>query len=74
MLKIKTVEEFVDEINTIIYEEGCTVIEAICDYSERHDIDYKKLVPFIESSFKDVIRDEAERRNLMRRPNAKLPI
>lgn len=74
MLKIKTVDEFVGEINKIMNEEGCSVIESICEYSERNDIDYKKLVPFIELSFKDVIRNEAENRNLMKRSNAKLPI
>ncbi len=74
MLKIKTAEQFIEEINIIIYKDGCSVIEAIVEYSEKNDIDFKKLVPFIESSFKDVIRIEAENRNMLKRDHSQLPI
>ena len=74
MLKIKTCDEFVEEINIIIKQDGCTVMEAICEYAETRDIDYKKLVPFIEESFKDVIRAEAESRNMIKPLNTQLPL
>jgi hypothetical protein len=74
MLKIKTLEDFIGEIDKIMHTEGLSVMESICEYAEKNDICYKKLVPFIEASYKDVIRDEAENRNMMKRHNAKLPI
>lgn len=73
MLKIKTVSDFVSDINQIVTNEGCTTIEAICSYAERNDVEFDKLVPFIDQSFKDVIRNEAESRNLLRKEHVQLP-
>lgn len=73
MLKIKTVGEFVSDINQIVTNEGCTTIEAICFYAEQNGVEFEKLVPFIDQSFKDVIRNEAENRNLLRKENVQLP-
>lgn len=74
MLKVKTPEEFVDEINLIIREEDCSVMEAIIDYAERYDVEFDKLKPFIERSFKGALRSEAERKNLLKKENVQLPI
>ena len=73
MLKIKTIGEFVTDINAIVTNDGCTTIEAICLYAEQNDVEFEKLVPFIEQSFKDVIRNEAENRNLLKRDHVQLP-
>ena len=73
MLKIKTISEFVSDINSIVTNEGCTTMEAICLYAEQNDVEFEKLVPFIEQSFKDVIRNEAENRNLLKRDHVQLP-
>lgn len=73
-LKIKSIDDFISDINQIIYKEDCTTIEAICLYSEQNDVAFERLAPFIEQSFKDVIRNEAENRNLLKRENVKLPI
>ena len=73
MLKIKTIGEFVTDINAIVTNDGCTTIEAICLYAEQNDVEFEKLVPFIEQSFKDVIRNEAESRNLLKRDHVQLP-
>ena len=73
MLKIKTVSEFIEDINTIVTNEGCTTIDAICLYAEQNGVEFEKLVPFIDQSFKDVIRNEAEQRNLLKKENVQLP-
>jgi len=74
MLKLVTRDEFVDEINKIIFNDGCSVIEAICEYAESNDIEYSKLVPFINATFKNSIIFEAEQRNMMKKQNGQLPI
>lgn len=73
MLRIKSVDEFIEDINNIVTNEGCTTIEAICLYAERNDVEFEKLVPFIEQSFKNVIRNEAEKLNLLKKENVQLP-
>lgn len=74
MLKLITLEDFIDEINKIIYRDACTVIEAIIAYAEEKDIEFDSLVPYINSSFKDAIREEAESKNMMKSNNGKLPL
>lgn len=74
MLKIISLEEFVDEINKIVYRDACSVIEAIVSYAEEKDIEYETLVPYINASFKDKIREEAESKNMIKSKNGKLPI
>lgn len=73
-LKVKSLDDFVADINQIVFEEDCTTIEAICLYSEKNGVDFDRIAPYIEQSFKDVIRNEAENRNLLKRENVRLPI
>lgn len=73
-LKVKSLDDFVSDINQIVFQEDCATIEAICIYSERNSIDFERLAPYIEQTFKDVIRNEAETRNLLKRENVRLPI
>jgi len=74
MLRVITLEEFVDAINEIIYRDAVSVIDAIVTYAEDRAIEYDTLVPYINSSFKDAIRVEAESRNMMKSKDGKLPL
>ena len=73
MLKIVGLEDFITEVNDIIGKEGCSVIEAVCQYAEDHDINYEALVPYINQSFKPAIQAEAERLNLIKKEEGQLP-
>jgi hypothetical protein len=74
MLRVVTLEEFVDEIDKIMTLDGCSLIEAVVSYAETHDADFDSLVPYINASFKDSIRSEAETRNMMKRNETQLPL
>lgn len=73
MLKVISLEEFKQEIEYIIRTDDCSVIEAICEYAESRDIDFKSLVPYINQSFKEVIQNEAEGKNLIKKTDGQLP-
>ena len=74
MLHIVTEDEFVRDIDYIMFSEGASCMEAICTYSELHDIEFAKLVPFIESTYKNKLREEAESRNMLKAENTQIPI
>jgi hypothetical protein len=73
MLKILSLEEFKSQIEFLVRTDGCSVIEAICEFSEKNDVDFKALVPYINQSFKNVIQHEAESKNLIKKNAGQLP-
>jgi hypothetical protein len=73
MLKLVTLEEFIDEINKIVFEEDCTIANAICQYAEMYDINYEALIPYINKSFINVLKEEAESMNLIKKDDGQLP-
>lgn len=74
MLKVVTLEDFIEHINTIMTRDECDLIEAVIAYAEEWDVEYDALVPFINASFKDSIRIEAENKNMMKRNDSQLPL
>lgn len=72
MLKIITLQEFVEDINTIIITEDCGIMEAIVQYATDRDIEFDQLVPYINNSFKEAIKEEAENKNMMKKPDGQL--
>ncbi len=74
MLRVITLEEFVSAIDKIMTMYDCSLIEAVVSYAETHDIDFDMLVPYINASFKDSIRSEAEKRNMMKSNETQLPL
>lgn len=72
MLKVITLEEFIEEVNRIMHSECCTVMEALVNYAETRDVDFDQLAPYINSSFKDAVREEAENKNMMKKPDDQL--
>ena len=73
MLHLFTLEKFQEEIHRIMDSDDCSVIEAIVEFSENNDIEYSKLVPYINASFKDSVKNEAERKNMIKPSNNQLP-
>lgn len=74
MLRVVTLEEFVEHINLIMTRDRCSLIEAVCSYAEEHEVDFDALVPHINASFKESIRVEAENKNMMKKNESQLPI
>jgi len=66
MLKIKIVEEFKNEVNEIYRTEGDGIIDSICIFAAKYELEYEKLVPYINVTFKDQILLEAESRHMMK--------
>ena len=66
MLKIKTVEEFRNEINEIRRMEGDGIIDSICIFAAKYELEYEKLVPYINATFKSQILLEAESRHMIK--------